>query len=391
MLENTLIKSKYIFIYAAMVWLAYFAVYLEDQGFTGSQIGILYGVYQTTLFFIVIVWGFLSDRYGVRRIFLLVTAVGACLLYFLPHISGFYVLVVYVFLTSVFVQPGPPLLEGISLHYSIARQKGTFGSYRMFGAVGWGIAAPLLGKLIDNNNSGIIFPYATILILFVSLMAFVLLKLDKQVISGSRIKIQGIGHFFHGPFLFFLIIILLFGFCMAPISHVISMYYREIGASNVLIGMAFTIQTIVEIPFFFFGIYFVKKFGAPKTILLSILFGAVRLFYYGMITNPITALFGGILQGITLSLFIIAVVEYIQKNTAPEWRSTGQTIMWAFHFGAGYALGNFWLGLIKHLFSMNEIMIIQSIINLFVFILAFLYFRINPLHKSSISLERNRS
>lgn len=382
MLENTLIKSKYILIYAAMVWLAYFAIYLEDQGFSGSQIGVLYGVYQTTLFFIVVFWGFLSDRYGVRRIFLLVTMVGSVMLYFLPSISGFYILIIYVFLTSVFVQPGPPLLEGISLHYSLAKQKGSFGSYRMFGAVGWGIAAPLLGKLIDNTHSGIIFSYATILILLVSLMAYILLRLDKQLISGAPIRLKGVGHFFKGSFLYFLIIIMLFGFCMAPISHVISMYYREIGASNVLIGLAFTVQTIVEIPFFFFGIYVVKKFGAPKTITFTVFIGAMRLFYYGMITNPVIAVFGGILQGITLSLFIIAVVEYIQKNTGPEWRSTGQTIFWAFHFGAGYALGNFWLGTIKHWFSMNEIMLIQSVINLGVFLLTLLYFKWKPMHRA---------
>lgn len=383
MLENTLIKSKYILIYAAMVWLAYFAVYLEDQGYSGSQIGTLYGVYQTTLFFIVVFWGFLSDKYGVRRIFLLVTLVGSIMLFFLPHVHGFYLLAVYILLTSVFVQPGPPLLEGISLHYSISRKKGTFGSYRMFGAVGWGLASPLLGKLIDKTHSGIIFPYASFLILLVSSMAFILLKMDKQLITGASIKLKGVQHFFKGRFLFFLLILMSFGFCMAPISHVISMYYREIGASNVLIGLAFTIQTIFEIPFFFFGIYFVKRFGAPKTIALAILVGVIRLVYYGVNTDPVIAIFGGILQGITLSLFIIAAVEYIQQNIGAEWRSTGQTVMWAFHFGAGYALGNFWLGAIKNFFTMNEVMFIQAGINLLVFFLAILYFKTKPLHKKT--------
>lgn len=381
MLENTLIKAKFILIYAAMVWLAYFTVYLEDQGYTGSQIGVLYGVYQTTLFFIVVLWGFLSDKHGVRRVFLVVTLIGSLLLFFLPYISGFYVLLVYVLITSVFVQPGPPLLEGISLHYSISKSKGTFGSYRMFGAVGWGLASPLLGKLIDQTSSEVIFLHASVLILLVSVMGYILLKMDKQLISGASIKLNGIGYFFRGPFLFFLMILLMFGFCMAPISHVISMYYKEIGASNVLLGFAFTVQTIFEIPVFFFGIYFVNKFGAPKSMALAILTGAIRLFFYGMVTNPVIAIFGGILQGITLSLFIISVVDYIQKNIGHEWRSTGQTIMWAFHFGAGYALGNFWIGAIKNAFSMNQIMLIQSGINLLVFLVTLLYFRLNPLHK----------
>lgn len=381
MSENAIIKIKFILIYAAMVWLAYFAVYLEDNGYSGSQIGVLYGIYQTTLFFVVIIWGFLSDKFGVRRIFVVVTMFASVMLMLLPSVTGYQFLLAYVFFMSVFVHPGPPLLEGISIHYSHSKQKGTFGSYRLFGAVGWGIASPLLGNLIDNTHSGIIFPYAGLFLLIVSALGLILLRMDKQLISGANIRINGIGYFFRGPFLYFLIILFLFGFCMAPISHVISLYYREIGASNVLIGIAFTIQTIVEIPFFFFGIHAVRKFGAAKTISFSIFIGIIRLLFYGMTTNPYIAVFGGILQGFTLSLFVISVVDYIQNNIGALWRSTGQTFIWAFHFGAGFAIGNFWLGALKTSLSMNEIMIVQAAINMVVFILALVYFKKAPLDK----------
>jgi uncharacterized membrane protein len=74
-------------------------------------------------------------------------------------------------------------------------------------------------------------------------------------------------------------------------------------------------------------------------------------------------------------MFVIGVVEYIQEKSPSTLRSTGQSLFWAFHFGAGYTVGSFWLGLLRGNYTINEIMYIQSGLMFLVFLLSVYYFR----------------
>ncbi|MFW6370404.1 MAG: MFS transporter [Bacteroidota bacterium] len=373
-LELNIIRTKYILIYAGQTWLAYFAVYLTHNGYTDQQTAQLYGAYQFSLFFTVIIWGFLSDKYGVRKIYILAASISSLLLLLLPNITGFTALAVYVVLLSVFLYGCSPMLDSITLHYVHSSKRSSYGALRMFGAVGWGIASPSLGWLIDNFYPSLIFPYSSALLLITALLALWLLRLDKNKISGSPVKIKGVLYFFRGRLLLFLMIISFFGFCMAPISHVITIYFKSLGASNTIVGIAFTMQTIAEIPLFFLGAWFISRLGYKKVTYIAFFMGAVRLLYYGFSNEPLVAIWGGLLQGFTLSFFIIGVVEYVHKKVPLEWRSTGQALIWAFHFGAGYTLGHFWLGFVRNYYSMNEIMFIQAGLTFIAFLLLWWYF-----------------
>jgi MFS family permease len=51
-----------------------------------------------------------------------------------------------------------------------------------------------------------------------------------------------------------------------------------------------------------------------------------------------------LLQGISWSLFWVVCVEYVNKIVLEEWRATGQSLLSAAYYGAGYIAGNLWTG-----------------------------------------------
>jgi MFS family permease len=90
-----------------------------------------------------------------------------------------------------------------------------------------------------------------------------------------------------------------------------------------------------------------KKIQPEKIILISMIVSMLRMLLYGFISVPETAIFLSVFHGITIAFFLIGVVEYVQRQTPDHLRTTGQALIWAFHFGAGVTLGNLLLGYIR--------------------------------------------
>jgi predicted MFS family arabinose efflux permease len=80
-------------------------------------------------------------------------------------------------------------------------------------------------------------------------------------------------------------------------------------------------------------------------------------------------------HGFTISFFLIGVVEYVQKQTPAFLRTTAQGLILSFHFGAGLAIGNVWIGFLKDRIGMQQVMWIQSMLSVFVILISILIFK----------------
>ena len=61
-------------------------------------------------------------------------------------------------------------------------------------------------------------------------------------------------------------------------------------------------------------------------------------------------------HGITFSMFLVVIVEFVQNRLSPHLRATGQSLIWAFYFGAGLGIGNILIGWLKDLTGMQDVM-----------------------------------
>jgi predicted MFS family arabinose efflux permease len=101
----------------------------------------------------------------------------------------------------------------------------------------------------------------------------------------------------------------------------------------------------------------------------------LRLVFYGFISVPEVAIFFSILHCITVAFFLLGVVEYVQARTPDHLQSTGQALIWAFHYGAGVSVGNIFLGYLRDATGMLKAMHIHAVLALLVLVLTALLFR----------------
>ena len=170
-------------------------------------------------------------------------------------------------------------------------------------------------------------------------------------------------------------ILFIYGMSVSPLYLFINLYYREIGASNQIIGIAFAVQALSELPFFFFGIKIVRKIGVSTMILVTMIVAIIRLILYSYISTPAVAVVLGITQGVTFSMFWVAGIEYMHNLIPARYRATGQSLIWAFHVGAGVTIGNIYNGWLYDVITMQGVMKVAALLCAIVILATLLYFK----------------
>lgn len=364
------IKLIYFLVYSSLgVWISFFNVHLEQSGFSGFQIGILNAIFVSTSIVVIPLGGILSDRYGSYLVLLVLSIISGCLIYFLGSASGFVLIALVMLGLSIFNQPINAVVDGIALNQLNGEDRQAYGTFRLWGSFGFATGALVVGYLA-NWESKSIFILSAMLLWIASM--FTIGKINKnQQADNIGVNLKSLLFFYKNSRLRnVFLLILVFGISISPLHYFINLYFTTIGATQSQIGMAFAVQAFFEIPLFFLGIRYLKKAGPEKVIIVAMLVSILRMVLYGLTHDPETAILIGLFHGFTISFFLIGVVEYVQKQTPSHLRTTAQSLILSFHFGAGLALGNVWIGYLKDLVGMHEVMLIQSIFCLFVVIVS---------------------
>ncbi len=374
--KEILLGLFYAIVYTGLAsWLAFFNLYLDEHAYTGTQIGLINGLLQATLIFVVPVWGYLADKNGNVKMLTIAFIVTALLVFGLQFLDKFMILTAFVMFISFFSHPIGPLTDSLAVDYVKTHNQSSFGAMRMWGSIGWGVTTVVLGYILTKTNTAIIFPISASLMLFLVVILHVYARGLPRVRQKPTRPVDMIKMLKETNLTPLFVIISLYGISIAPTYLFINLYFKEIGASHSLIGLAFTIQAFSEIPFFFFGTKLARRYGIQTTMLASIIVAVVRLALYGFISNPLIAIWIGVLQGVTLSFFLVSVVEYVHNRVSAQWRSTAQSLIWCFHFGIGFSVGNVIVGYFKDQIQMQGVMKVAAVFCVLVGIAVWYYFK----------------
>ena len=355
-------------------WQSFYNLHLDGIGFSSMQIGILNAVFIATSALVVPFWGILADKFGSNRILLLLSSVCALMVLLIGETFKFHWMLMFIAVVSVFHQPSGAVVDGMTVGFVRANPRFTYGQFRLWTSVGYASISLLVGYLA-RNGTDIIFKVSAGLFLLLAL--FNLFTLPSKPVTGRNlVTLRSLGIFFKNRRMFFFLLLIFFlGIAVAPLMQFINLYYNDIGASASFIGWVFFLQAIPEIPAYIIGTRIVKRIGAEKMILLSMGISLLRLVFYGMITQPEVAIFFSVFHCITVAFFLIGVVDYIQARTPDHLQTTGQALIWAFHYGAGISVGNIILGYLRDATGMLKAMHIHAMLALVVVILTVLLFR----------------
>lgn len=370
-----LIKFLYFMLYAAAAaWMTYFYVYLEDvRKLSGIEIGAIAAVQQLNNIVFLPLWGMVSDRYGRRKIFITLLAVSLSLLCLFLVKGGFWYYLFFMVVFSAFNNPIGALIDSFAIEKSKqAIINSSYGEMRLWASLGWSMSAFATGFFIQYTSIKMVFPLASFILFVTWIVSFKYLSKKREITSNVTPSIRSFIDFLNQnkQLMFFFAFLMVYYILNAPTMMFINLYYTEMGASNLQIGTAFAVQSLFEIPFMFFGAKLIERYGVKKIIFFALTIAVIRMFLYGITSNPWIAIAVGSLHGITLGLFLVAAIDYTHNLVSPMQNSTAQTLLYTF-LGLGNSIGNFLNGIMKDTLSLKTAMKVDSGLLLLVIVVAF--------------------
>ena len=367
------------FMYCASLaaWQPWLAVYFKKVGISGLQIGIILSIAPIMVFLVQPMWGVAADRWGRHRTLLFAMFLASFAILGYMWNGGFWFFFCWTIIVALATNPIGTLIDSIILDYVKEQQDSSYGRFRMWGAIGWMAASPVVGWIITGRNIILIFPVSMAVMLLGWLAGF--LKRDKGIHKGAieQATWKNLSKVLRGNWqlIIFLAVVFFYGVGSAPVWSFFGVYLDDIGASHGLKGIAFGLDAAIELPFYFFSSVFVNRFGAKRILTFAILMFTIRLFLYSFISTPILAVVVELMHGLSFSLLVVAAVEYVNQLVPPAWRATGQSLYAAACFGAGTLAGNTLSGYLYDQMPLQQVYRLNGWLLLAITVIAVLAFR----------------
>lgn len=317
----------------------YWILYYQRLGFNGAQIGLLSSISPLIMLAGAPFWTGIADKTHRHKLVMggtLLVSVGFVVVFpFLRTIAP----VLGLLLLFCFMMAPVASFADAATVTMLGDQKDKYGRIRMGGTIGWGVVAIVAGSVIEKNGLDFAFwLYASFMFLgFLISQKFVF----NQVKQDVSIK-HGIRQLFSNRRLvLFLSTSFVCGMAFMSINAYLTAYMAEHGIGESVMGYAFAIASVAELPALFFADRLLAKLKPHGMLILSMVATIVRLFLYATLATKIGILAFQIINGITFASLWVAGVSYVNEIAPPGLSATAQGIFGAVVFGFGAAGGGF--------------------------------------------------
>lgn len=283
-------------------------------------------------------WGWLADHTEKRIAWIrLNTILGVLGFIVVFWVQGFWPMLFVMAALSLFTSSTMPLSESLTLAH-LANTKGHYSRIRMWGSVGFIVAAILLGYVIDW--AGISSLLWAILFVQAVLFLFTFTLPDVKVAphhadSASVWKILG------NP----VVISLLVGCALMVTAHGVlynfySIFLANHGYSKAMIGLLWSVGVICEIGMFLMMPRIMSKLSLKNILLISLALAVIRFAMIGVaVDNLVILLIAQSLHAATFGSFHAASIEVVAQFFNGRHQAKGQAIYNSVTYGLGGAIG----------------------------------------------------
>jgi PPP family 3-phenylpropionic acid transporter len=324
--------------FAASAFVSPFLVlYYQGLAFTGVQIGLLTGITPLITLVSTPLWTGLADATRRHRLIMsLAILVGAITVFVFPLLRAFVPVFLIAVLLYVFVSPVTPLADSATM-FMLADEREMYSRIRLGGTIGYGLAAPIAGMLVQDHGLRVAF-WGSAALLLVGLL--VSQELVHGQLKANRPAGGGVRTLISNPrWLPFLTAAFAGGLALAATNNYFFSYMKELGANESTMGFALTVGTLSEIPILFFGNRLIKRLKPYGLLMLSMVVSGLRMLLFAACGTPGSVLFVQLLNGLTFPAFWVAGVSYADETAPAGMSATAQGLFSAVVFGFGMAVG----------------------------------------------------
>jgi PPP family 3-phenylpropionic acid transporter len=319
-------------------FVTYFGLYLQAEGMSAWEIGILLSVHPVMRLAGPLFWGWRSDRSNSRARLVKLT-LGACLVIFflLFPAHGFWAFFAILALLSFFWTAALPLVEALTLA-NLKHRIERYGPIRLWGSIGFILAVQGVGALLDWV------PVQRLLALCVLCLGAcwaVSLCLADVPVDSTR-KTQGrLRDVLTQPR-----VLALLGACFlmsaahAPLYVFYSIHLVDHGYSKTAVGALWALGVVAEIFVFIAMPRLLQRFTLRAILAVCLFLAVLRFLLIGWCIDWISlALFAQILHGATFGACHAASMAALNKWFAAHHQGRAQSLYSSMSFGGGSVLG----------------------------------------------------
>ncbi len=343
------IPGYYFAYFAALgIFLPFWPLYLQGEGFDAAVIGFLMGLFGLTKLAGPPLVGWLADHFGHPMRWVRLASLLSLLAFALVFaVQGVWSMVWVMLLFTLAWNAAMPQFEAVTLHY-LGAQPERYARVRVWGSVGFVLTAFGVGPLLDGFGAGML-PWVMLGMFGLMLLLALAVPEVKAEMSHpaagvdcpARIRVWPI---LKRPEVFlFLAASLLLQASHGTYYAFYSVYLEAHGHSHTLIGSLWALGVLAEVGIFMLVHRLLLRFGVLPLMLAVMLLTSVRWLVIGSLPDSVLALLlAQWLHAFSFGVAHAVSVEFIRQHFTHGTQGRGQALLSSIGYGAGGVLG-FWL------------------------------------------------
>jgi MFS transporter, PPP family, 3-phenylpropionic acid transporter len=368
----------------------YLSLYYTEIGLTGSQIGQLGALRSLISFISAIALAFLSDVLRRRKLILIVCILGmiaATLIY--PTMLSFATLLPVVALYSIFLAPGPSIIDQATLR--ALNNPRDYSKVRVGGSYGWGIIVFLAGLVINAPGLPLTVMFPMHIFFLLLLLALVVFLPEIREMGESKkakgASVADIWQLLRQPgFALWMGVIFLFGATEASVINFLFLHMQDLGGSSVLMGSAMSIAILGEIAGFTIAKRVQHRIGARRMIIIALALRIVWFAVAAVIRQPFWVLIIQVLGGSGFAMIESGSVAYVNERSPKRIGTTAQAVRSAILIRLSSFFGALIAGPLYQNYGGAVMFAIMGAVSIVTLILAFILRAVEQKHNSGAAL-----
>ncbi len=327
------LRLLYFFVYAgyAFIW-PFTPIFIQQQGLTGTQIGIVFTCGALAAMLAAPIWARLSGT-GVRqrRVLQLICVLSAAgFLWFSSQRT--FLSLVFVFIVTCLAGAGLTTIMDLMTVRILEKTTGAgFGSVRAWGSLGWAALALAAGAIVERTSiHSIFFAYAIGMLVSILLLAGLQVPYVHRATQSSQEKSrfsQSI-EFLKQPAIFWMVLALgITWLTLNGLQNFESIYMKQLGAGATLIGLASTLGAVIELFVMPWADGLNRRMGSGKLLEAWLWVKAVAVLIVVIHPSIASILISRVIGGVAYSFFTVGIVGYITRNTLPHQTATALALL----------------------------------------------------------------
>ena len=338
-------RAFYFFFYGAMgCYLPFINLYLNAAGLSGAAIGILSSLPPLVLLISGPLWGAIGDHFRIHRRLLPLATFGSIIpVLLIPRSDQFPLLALLIAWAAFFSLPVSPLIDSAVLEL-VNGTRTSYGHIRVWGSLGFVVASPITGYLIESLGLGSLFYANASLMLVAGVLSLSLParreSLQTSFLAGVRQLLR------QRALVLYLAGVFLIGATLQASYAFFPLYLESLGGGSSAVGLSSALSAVSELPVVFFSGGILAWLGVRNAVIASYLFFVARWGALALLRAPALVMATNVLHGITFGPYLVGGVAYVQQHTPPGLHATSQALLMVTGFGLGAAagaLGGGWL------------------------------------------------